>query len=144
MTRTLLLLALVGAPLAGCARGADDHAAHTDAPASASATADDTLVLRGRVAEVLYDGDALRVDHEAVPTLGMDAMRMDFRLAERALADGLAPGDLVAMTIEAAPRLRVTEIQRLPAGTPLVLADASPAMADTARAMADTLGSSVR
>lgn len=137
MTRALLLALLAAAPLAGCADRAANDPATTTAASEAAAPSDDAIVLRGRVAEVLHGGDALRVDHEAVPDLGMEAMRMDFRLADAALAEGLAPGDLVAMTVEAAPRLQVTALTRLPAGTPLVLAD-------TSVAMADTLGGAVR
>lgn len=114
MTRALLAVAAL--LVAGC--GTDDAPAADTSAADASAP----VTVRGVVVETLYDGAALRVDHEAVPTLGMVPMRMAFPLDEPSLADGLAPGDKVALTIEAAPRLRVTSVEALPAETPLTLA----------------------
>lgn len=130
MRRLLCGFALLTA-LAGCA---------DEAPASdPAAPAAETIAVRGVVVETLYDGQALRVDHEAMPTLGMPAMQMALPLGDAALADGLTPGDKVALTIEAAPRLRVTAVDRLPADTPLALAAPTSRVASDSTAAADSL-----
>lgn len=113
MRSLLLLLALAAA---GCA----DDAAPADT--GSDPTVAEALTLRGEVVGPRADGAALRVNHEAVPDLGMEAMAMDLALADPSLADGLAPGDKVSLTIEASPRLRITAVERLPADTPLTLA----------------------
>jgi len=121
--RLLLLVSLLA--VAGCA--ADDAGTPGS---SAPGLPDAPLALRGEVVGLRAEGAALRVHHEAVPSLGMEAMTMDFALAEPSLAEGLAPGDKVALTIEAAPRLRVTAVERLPADTPLALAPPDSSAAD--------------
>ena len=124
--RLLLLLALVAT--AGCA----DDASPSEP--GAAGLVPEALALRGEVVGVRAEGAALRVNHEAVPDLGMDPMAMDLALADPSLADGLAPGDKVSLTIEASPRLRITAVERLPADTPLTLAPADTSDADTTAA----------
>lgn len=123
MRLSLLLTLFV---VVGCA--ADDAGT---SGSSAAGLPDAPLALRGEVVGLRAGGAALRVDHEAVPSLGMEAMAMDLALADPSLAAGLAPGDKVALTIEAAPRLRITAIERLPADTPLTLAPDSAAAEPT-------------
>lgn len=114
MMRSLLLVLALAA--AGCA----DDVGPSDT--GSDPTISEALTLRGEVVGPRADGAALRVNHEAVPSLGMDAMAMDLALADPSLAAGLAPGDKVSLTIEASPRLRVTSVERLPVDTPLTLA----------------------
>ena len=106
--RSLLLGLAALAALAACA----------DAPPDGP-----TVAVRGVFVEPLFDGQAIRVDHEAVPGL-MPAMRMALRTASPDLTDGLAPGDKVRLTLDSAS-LAVVAVEPLPAATPLVLHDAA-------------------
>ena len=103
------LIALCAAALAACA----------DAPPPGGPT----VTVRGVFVEPVFDGQAIRVDHEAVPGL-MPPMRMALRVASPGLADGLAPGDKVRLTLDSTS-LAVVAVDPLPAGTPLVLHDAA-------------------
>ncbi len=130
MRHLVLLFALVAGGLgaAGCADDAEP------ADPGSDPTVSEALTLRGEVVGPRADGAALRVNHEAVPSLGMEAMAMDLALADPSLGAGLAPGDKVSLTIEASPRLRITAVERLPADTPLALAAPDTTAADTTAA----------
>lgn len=104
-----LALAVVWLAASGCGDPAD-------APPAA-----ETVAVRGVFVESLYDGQAARIDHEAIPG-HMDAMRMDFRVADPSLLNGLAEGDKATFEVEVDPAIRVVGVERLPADTPLELA----------------------
>ena len=100
----LALLALCSAALAACADGPPE------AP---------TLTVRALYLAPLYDGQAMDVEHEAIPDR-MPAMRMPFRVADPAVLEGLAEGAAVRLTLDSAS-LAVVAVEPLPAGTVLDL-----------------------
>ena len=100
--RALLTLALVA--LGACA----------DAPPEPP-----TLRVRGVYLQPMFQGEAMEVDHEAIPGR-MPAMRMPFRVADPSVLDGLPEGAAVRLTLDSAS-LRVLDVETLPAGTPLDL-----------------------
>ena len=86
-----------------------------DAPAGPPAT----LSVRGVYVRPVYDGQAMMVDHEAIPGR-MPPMRMAFRLDEPGLLDRVTEGDRVRLTLDSAS-LAVVGVEPLPAGTDLDL-----------------------
>lgn len=70
----------------------------------------------------VFEGAAATFDHEAIPDQ-MDAMRMDFPLADSAVVAGLAPGAKVRLTLQTEPRLEVLAAEPLPDSTRLRLAE---------------------
>ena len=107
LVRALLALAVFA--LGACA----------DAPPDAGPT----LSVRGLYIEPLFDGEAIRVNHEAIPDR-MPAMVMDFRLGTPTLADDLAEGTPVRLTLDSAS-LRVLDVEALPSETDLDLGPGS-------------------
>ena len=90
---------------------------------SDDATSEDELAVRAVFIESLYDGDAVMVEHEAIPDQ-MPAMRMPFALERSDLIGGLSEGDKVLLTLrtsDTGPGLIVTAIERLPEDTELTL-----------------------
>lgn len=100
-----LLLAL--ALLAACA----------DAPTEPAGPP--TLTVRGVYVQPMYGGEAMLVNHEAIPGR-MPAMRMAFRVYTPALLDSLSEGARVALTVDSAS-LEVIGIEELPFETVLEL-----------------------
>ena len=80
----------------------------------------ETTPVRGVYVETLYDGQAVQIDHEAIPG-EMDAMEMAFRVADPSLLDGLAPGDKIAFRVDST--LKIVAVEPLPPDTPLALRD---------------------
>lgn len=78
--------------------------------------------VRGVYEGTRFEGTTVTVDHEAVPDL-MDAMRMDFRLADTASVAHLRPGQKVRFHIAVtADGARAFGFERLPDATRLQLA----------------------
>jgi len=87
--------------------------------------------VRGKI--VAVRPDSLDIRHERIPAMrgldgkvrAMDSMTMPFSLPDSLRSAPLAAGDAVKFTFEshfeAAPTLRLTAIEKLPAGTPLDL-----------------------
>ena len=101
-----LRLALLGLlALAACA----------DAPAPEAG-----IEVRAVFVEARFDGEAVRVNHEAIPGR-MPAMVMDLRLRSPALIDGLVEGAAVRLTLDSTS-LEVLGVEALPPGTDLALA----------------------
>ncbi len=103
--RPLLLTVLV--TLAACA----------DAPADAGGSA--KLVVRAVYIQPMYGGEAMLVNHEAIPGR-MPAMQMALRLYTPALLDSLTEGARVALTLDSAS-LEVVGVETLPFETVLDL-----------------------
>ena len=82
----------------------------------------ETVEVRAVYERTVFDGAAATFDHEAIPG-EMDAMRMDFPLADSALVAGLAPGDKVALRLQTEPRIEVRALRPLPDSTHLRLAE---------------------
>lgn len=101
------LLVLLALALAACG----------DSPQPESPAA--TLTVRALYVESMYDGQAMMVNHEAIPDR-MPAMRMPFRVTEPALLDGVPQGAPVRLTLDSTS-LVVVAIETLPAGTDLDL-----------------------
>ena len=80
-----------------------------------------TVAVRAVFLESLFDGQAARFDHEAVPGW-MDAMAMPFAVADPALLDGVAPGAKVELRMDTS-EAEVVGLSTLPPDTPLVLAE---------------------
>ena len=93
------------------------------------ATATTKYHARGRVVRATFskagEGVSIVVDHEDIPGL-MDAMRMQFRLIDPAIASRFHPGDKIAFDLAEQPEgdEAVTRVTPLPADTPLRLAPA--------------------
>lgn len=105
--RPLALALLSVLPLAACADG-------PPAPASGA-----TVRVRGVYVQPVFDGRAIRVNHEAIPGR-MPAMVMDFRLYTPALVDSVTEGARVRLTLDSAS-LEVLDIETLPFETDLDL-----------------------
>lgn len=54
----------------------------------------------GVVRQVKAEQGKVKIDHEPIPELGWPAMNMFFRVKDKALLDGLAPGDKVRFQLE--------------------------------------------
>ena len=78
-----------------------------------------TLVVRGVYVRAMHDGQAMLVNHEAIPGR-MPAMRMPLRLYTPALLDSLTEGARVALTLDSAS-LEVIGVETLPFETVLEL-----------------------
>ncbi|WP_412070516.1 copper-binding protein [Rubrivirga sp. IMCC43871] len=83
-----------------------------------------TLRVRAVYLEPMYDGQAMRVDHEAIPDV-MPAMEMPLSVLSPDLLADLAPGAIVRLTLDSAS-LRVLDVERLPEGTVLTLGEDDP------------------
>ncbi len=81
----------------------------------------ETVAVRAVYEKTVFDGAAATFDHEAIPG-EMDAMRMDFPLAESSVVAGLAPGAKVRLTLQIDPRIEVMAVEVLPDTTTLRLA----------------------
>ena len=79
-----------------------------------------TLSVRALYEASLYDGDAMRVRHEAIPGV-MPAMRMDLRVRTPGLLDGVPEGALLQLTLDSLS-YAVLDLEVLPPGTELDLA----------------------
>lgn len=127
-----LLAAAALAAAAGCARQA--------APPAGEAAADGTYTVRAELVRLpAAPGGELYLRHESIPdfrdskgeTVGMASMTMPFSAPADLDLAGYAAGDRVAATFEvrwkaAKMPLRVTRLEKLPAGTALEF-DAPPA-----------------
>ena len=100
------LLALSLAAFAGCADPAPE--------------APPTVEVRGVYLGPRYEGQAARVDHEAVGDR-MPAMEMDLRVAAPAVLDTLTPGQPATFALDSASLTTVWAAEPLPPGTPLDL-----------------------
>ena len=78
-----------------------------------------TLTVRAVYLESMYDGQAMNVDHEAIPDR-MPAMRMPFRVVDPAVLEGLAESTAVRLTLDSAS-LAVVAVEALPDTTALDL-----------------------
>lgn len=79
-----------------------------------------TVAVRAVYLESLFNGQAARFDHEAVPGW-MDAMTMPFAVADPSLLEGIEPGTPVEIAMDTV-EARVVGLTPLPAGTALDLA----------------------
>ncbi|WP_420455257.1 copper-binding protein [Rubrivirga sp.] len=88
-----------------------------DVPADANDPA--TLVVRAVYVQSMYGGEAMLVNHEAIPGR-MPAMQMALRVYTPALLDSLTEGARVALTLDSAS-LEVVSVETLPFETVLDL-----------------------
>ena len=102
-------------------------------PADAPAVPVETYAMRGEIVRLpTTESPEIAIRHEAVPdfrdesgkVVGMEAMKMPFALAPKAVVAGLTPGDKVAFTLEMrwqATRdiVRISRLEKLPQATPL-------------------------
>ncbi|PAP76590.1 copper-binding protein [Rubrivirga marina] len=78
-----------------------------------------TLVVRAVYVQPMYGGEAMLVNHEAIPNR-MPAMQMALRVYTPALLDSLTEGARVALTLDSAS-LEVVNVETLPFDTVLDL-----------------------
>jgi Cu/Ag efflux protein CusF len=76
--------------LAGCKGGGSENKAADDQKG-----AGDQHEVKGKVVAVDAAKKSITLDHEAIPTLKMGAMKMEFTLESPEVARGLRPGDRV-------------------------------------------------
>jgi Cu/Ag efflux protein CusF len=81
--------ALLALTLTGCGGGVGD-----------TREADKDYELKGKVVAVATDHHSVTLDHEDIPGL-MKAMKMEFRVADPKLLNGLSPGDRVRGRLKA-------------------------------------------
>ena len=92
---------------AACSKPAEERREATPAaqvPAASTApsapgTSKTDYPIRGRVEAVASDRTSVTLDHEEIPGF-MAAMKMEYKLANAALATGLKAGDRVSGTLE--------------------------------------------
>ena len=93
---------LAGLSIAGCSGGASSTDASQRPAADAAADASDeptSYTVRGIYVGPVFDGQAMRVDHEAIPGF-MEAMTMDLEMAAPNVIDGIEPGDKIQFTLK--------------------------------------------
>ena len=78
----------------GIALAAESHD-HSASPTSASTS----IAATGTVKSVDAAKGKLVIDHDPIPALKWPAMVMDFRLADKAMADKVKAGDKVSFTL---------------------------------------------
>lgn len=78
-----------------------------------------TIVVRGVYVQPMYEGEAMLVNHEAIPDR-MPAMQMAFRVDTPGLLDSLPEGARVALTVDSVS-LDVIDVETLPVDTVLDL-----------------------
>ena len=89
----VLLAALLGAGSIALAAESHDHSA---APATTQ-----SIPATGTVKSVDAAAGKLVIDHDPIPVLKWPAMVMDFRLADKAMADKVKAGDKVKFEMKA-------------------------------------------
>ena len=114
-SRFASLLLVVSLCWAGCSGG-------SHSPAEGDETAGTrSWQVRGLFVRPSFEGEAIRVDHEAIPDF-MGAMAMDIRLADPSLIDGLVAGDKIRFDLlDDDGMLLVTSVEKLPPETELEL-----------------------
>jgi Cu/Ag efflux protein CusF len=74
----------------------------------------ETYVVNGEIVSVVYNGLALRIDHEPIDGY-MDAMRMNFRLQSPEDSRGFEPGDRIRFMYVVTPAgAYIRDLERLP------------------------------
>lgn len=97
-----------------------------------------TYEVRGIYIGPDFQGEAIKVDHEAIPGY-MDAMEMSFKLRDRDMLTPIKPGDKIRFTLLVSDgSSTVQDIEKLPDDTPLKLSNLGQATPDTIRS--DTSG----
>jgi Cu(I)/Ag(I) efflux system membrane fusion protein len=85
--------------------------------ASATATGPQTYSARGKVVEV--EADSITLEHEAIAALKWPPMTMPFKLANKAQAQGLKPGQAVDFSfVKQGDDYALTQLTARPAATP--------------------------
>ena len=106
----LICAALLAGLPAMAQQKAKDHSAHHPAAANAADRSD------GEVRKVDKEAGKLTLKHGEIKNLDMPPMTMVFQVNDRAMLDGLEPGDKVRFSAEttAGGALVVTRIERAP------------------------------
>ena len=99
---TFLFMAVLTGALTSCSSNPQEPPSHK---------------VHGNIVEIAGDRTAITVDHDEIPGV-MPAMTMPFPLASPELADGLAPGNEVELTLETGDAWRVTRVLVLAQGAP--------------------------
>lgn len=109
-----LVLALACAAVPWQLHAADEHAAHHPSAASAPSSAPAADFTDGEVRKIDSANAKLTVRHAEIKSLDMPAMTMVFGVRDKALLDGLKPGDKVRFKAvdEGGGKLVITELKR--------------------------------
>ncbi len=96
MTRNAILIAvsIVGAAFAFQAGAADSHSHHAMSEAKPAAAASAALT-DGEVRKVDKAAGKITLKHGAMPKFDMPPMTMAYRVKDKAMLDGLKPGDKI-------------------------------------------------
>ncbi len=119
----------------------DKSPATPASPTAQTSPPENIYTVRGRIAGLPAadkPGSSLQIEHEPIDNfvrqdgkLGMDSMTMPFKPAAGVSLEGLAKDDVIEFTFEvrwkSQPRMQLTKITKLPAGTELHFGKASPA-----------------
>lgn len=100
-----------------------------------------TYDTRGRVVAVYPATNTVRILHEDIPEY-MQSMEMDFIPRDLEVLDRVVAGDLVSFTIYVAEdgSVAIDDVEKLPDGTPLTLAEPMPEPVVPDSLAADSLG----
>lgn len=114
--KNLFLLALsgmLGAGVAVTSHAASDGAAAAIQVAAADAAQASAVSAVGVVQQVKADQGKVKINHEAIPALGWPPMSMYFRVKDKAVLEGIAPGDKVNFELEkGAAGLEITRMEK--------------------------------
>ncbi len=90
-----------------------EKAAATAARATSSATRAQKLAT-GTVLEIDAKAQRVLVEHGPIPSIGMDAMTMEFLVPDRGLVDSLRPGDKIRFAADwKGGEYRITRIEHV-------------------------------
>ncbi len=122
MKNTIFIATLIGTiivfmSIGGAGAASHGHADHAGGAAPAVGQEHQQLkevAVQAEVLGVAADGSAVEIDHPPIPELGWPAMQMSLDLAGPGLADGIAAGDTVLVTIKqlSATQYVISEISK--------------------------------
>lgn len=110
------LFGIVGMGVSGIGQAAPVGAAPLRVVAVNSVAAQESPVsATGMVQQVKPEEGKVKIDHDPIPALGWPKMTMTFRVKDKAVLEGVAPGDKVRFEMEKdAKGLAITRIEKAP------------------------------
>ena len=95
------LFGIIGMGMSGVGQAAPVGAAALRIVAVDVAVAQESPVsATGVVQQVKAEQDKVKIDHDPIPALGWPAMSMYFRIKDKAVLEGIGPGDKVRFDLE--------------------------------------------
>lgn len=90
---------LAGALLASPVMAADSHSGHETRPATVKTAAAQAHMGEGKVNKVEPDKNRVNITHGPIKSLGWSGMTMDFQVKNKAVLDGIKPGQQVEFDV---------------------------------------------